>query len=84
MKDMANTSSNLLKSKSLQAAKEKEMLIKGILIAFIGALILLAPHFMAPTELRDILASSYLVGWFSLLLGGVFVAQVVARRWAKQ
>jgi uncharacterized membrane protein HdeD (DUF308 family) len=58
-----------------------ERLLKGIFIALIGLVVLLAPSFMAATELRNVLASSYLVGWFALLLGGVFITQYLVRRW---
>jgi uncharacterized membrane protein HdeD (DUF308 family) len=58
-----------------------ERLVKGIFIALIGLVVLLAPSFMAATELRNVVASSYLVGWFALLLGGVFIAQDLVRRW---
>lgn len=58
-----------------------ELLLKGIFIALIGLVLLLAPSFMAATELRAIVAESYLVGWFALLLGGVFIVQYAVRRW---
>ncbi len=58
-----------------------ELLQKGVLIALIGLAVLIAPAFMAATEMRAIVTSSYLVGWFALLLGGVFIAQHAARRW---
>lgn len=59
----------------------RELLQKGSFIALIGLAVLLAPTFMAATELRAIVASSYLVGWFALLLGAVFIAQYAVRRW---
>lgn len=58
-----------------------ELLLKGIFIALIGLFVLVAPAFMAATELRGIIAESYLVGWFALLLGGVFITQYAVRRW---
>jgi uncharacterized membrane protein HdeD (DUF308 family) len=58
-----------------------ERLLKGIFIALIGLAVLLAPSFMAASELRTVVADAYLVGWFALLLGGVFIAQAAARRW---
>jgi uncharacterized membrane protein HdeD (DUF308 family) len=57
-----------------------ELLLKGIFIALIGLALLLAPRFMAATELRAIVAESYLVGWFALLLGAVFITQYAVRR----
>lgn len=58
-----------------------ELLLKGIFIALIGLALLLAPRYMAATEMRAIVAESYLVGWFALLLGGVFITQYAVRRW---
>lgn len=57
-----------------------ELLFKGIFIALIGLAVLLAPSYMAATELRAIVADAYLVGWFALLLGGVFIVQYAVRR----
>jgi uncharacterized membrane protein HdeD (DUF308 family) len=42
---------------------------------------LIGPLFMADPAFRSIVTDSYLVGWFALLLGGVFIAQYCARRW---
>ena len=68
---------------SRQHDKANELLFKGIVIALIGLLLLLAPSFMAASELRTIVAQSYLVGWFALLLGGVFITQYAVRRWKR-
>lgn len=57
-----------------------DLLFKGIFITLIGLALLLAPRFMAATELRAIVADSYLVGWFALLLGAVFITQYAVRR----
>lgn len=61
-----------------------ELLLKGIFIAFIGLFVLVAPAFMAATEMRAIVTQSYLVGWFALLLGGVFIVQFAVRRWKER
>jgi uncharacterized membrane protein HdeD (DUF308 family) len=57
-----------------------ELLQKGILIAFIGLAVLLAPYFIKSPEMQAIVAGSYLVGWFALVLGGALVVQAVLRR----
>jgi uncharacterized membrane protein HdeD (DUF308 family) len=57
-----------------------ELLQKGILIAFIGLAVLLAPYFIKSPEMQAIVAGAYLVGWFSLVLGGALVVQAVLRR----
>jgi uncharacterized membrane protein HdeD (DUF308 family) len=65
----------------MRMKKETDLLIKGLLIAGLGLCILIGPLFMADPAFRSIVTDSYLVGWFALLLGGVFIAQYCARRW---
>ena len=69
---------------SRQRDQANELLFKGIFIALIGLLLLLAPSFMAASELRTIVAQSYLVGWFALVLGTVFIVQYAVRRWKRE
>lgn len=57
-----------------------DLLQKGIMIAFIGLAVLLSPYFMKSPQLQAIVADSYLVGWFALALGGVFIVQALTRR----
>lgn len=56
---------------------DKDLLTKGLVIAFIGAAVLLAPYFVSSPATRDVIAQSSLVGWFALVLGAAFVV-----RWA--
>jgi uncharacterized membrane protein HdeD (DUF308 family) len=64
-----------------QAAKtNSELLQKGILLVFIGLAVLIGPQFMAPSGVRDMVASSALVGWFALVLGGAFGVLYALRR----
>jgi uncharacterized membrane protein HdeD (DUF308 family) len=64
-----------------QAAKaNSELLQKGLLLAFIGLAVLIGPAFMAPSGLRNMVASSAVVGWFALVLGGAFVVLYALRR----
>jgi VIT1/CCC1 family predicted Fe2+/Mn2+ transporter len=49
-----------------------ELLQKSVFLLFIGLAVLIGPHFMAPSGLRDMVASSAVVGWFALVLGGAF------------
>ena len=56
---------------------DKDLLTKGLLIAFIGAAVLLAPYFVADPAIRGVIAKSSLVGWFGLVLGAAFIV-----RWA--
>jgi len=50
----------------------RELLHKGVLLAFIGLAVLVGPLFMAPSGIRDMVASSAVVGWFALVLGTAF------------
>jgi hypothetical protein len=60
---------------------DKDLLTKGLVIAFIGAAVLLAPYFVSSPAMRDLIAQSSLVGWFALVLGGAFVVRwVLAKR----
>ena len=56
---------------------DKDLLSKGLLIAFIGAAVLLAPYFVSDPAIRDVIGRSSLVGWFGLVLGAAFIG-----RWA--
>lgn len=58
----------------------KEVLIKGMTIALIGIIILLAPIFKPESGIGQLFAQSYLVGWFALILGAAFIAQFLLRR----
>jgi hypothetical protein len=57
----------------------KELLIKGLLLCFIGALVLLAPAFIHAPGM-DAVAGSSVVGWFALALGLAFILQWALRR----
>jgi hypothetical protein len=57
-----------------------ELLLKGIFIALIGLILLLAPSFMAAGEVRAIVASSSLVAWFAFVLGCALIGRYLLRR----
>jgi hypothetical protein len=57
-----------------------DLLVKGIFIALIGLVLLLAPSFMAASELRTIVAGSSLVAWFALVLGLALIVRYALRR----
>ncbi|ROZ61791.1 hypothetical protein [Ramlibacter sp. WS9] len=59
---------------------DKDLLTKGLVIAFIGAAVLLAPYFVSSPAMRDVIAQSSLVGWFALVLGAAFIVRWVLRR----
>lgn len=61
-----------------------DLLIKGILCAFIGLGVLLSPYFISSPGMQGIVAKSALVGWFALVLGCAFIGVHVWRRVAAQ
>ena len=60
-----------------------EILIKGLTIALIGIIILLAPVFKPESGIGQLFAQSYLVGWFALVLGLAFIGQFLWTRFKK-
>jgi hypothetical protein len=67
--------------KSKKNAKaDNELLQKGLLLVFIGLAVLIGPMFMAPSGMRDVVAASAAVGWFSAVLGGGFIVRYGQRR----
>ena len=68
-------------SRTPKATKaDKELLFKGVTLALIGLVILLAPYVARSTSVRDLMGQVALVGWFALVLGGAFIVQYVVRR----
>jgi hypothetical protein len=58
----------------------KDLLIKGIVLCFIGAAVLVSPAFIRAPGFAQAAGGSSVVGWFSLVLGVVFLAQWYLRR----
>lgn len=56
-----------------------DVLQRGIMCTLIGLAVLIAPSFMAPSGMRDMVAQSYLVGWFALVLGVAFLGLYLRR-----
>ena len=59
---------------------DKELLFKGVTLALIGLLILLAPYVARSASVRDLMGQVALVGWFALVLGIAFGVQYGLRR----
>jgi uncharacterized membrane protein HdeD (DUF308 family) len=57
------------RTEAARAKAHRDLFQKGVLVAFIGLAVLFAPRFMRSSELSSIVANSYLVGWFALVLG---------------
>lgn len=66
-----------------KSKSRNEILIKGLTIALIGIIILLAPVFKPESGIGQLFAQSYLVGWFALVLGLAFIAQYLLARFKK-
>ena len=56
-----------------------DLLLRGLLCAFIGAVVLLSPPYLSSPGLRSAIAGSWLVGWFAVVLGGVLAAKGALR-----
>ncbi|MBU1360877.1 MAG: hypothetical protein KKC79_17530 [Gammaproteobacteria bacterium] len=56
------------------------MLERGLLCIFIGAVVLIAPHFLQSDFWRTTVAGAYIVGWFALALGIALVAVELRKR----
>ena len=73
------STSNHLPSRQRDKALN-ELLLKGIFIALIGLVLLLAPSLMAASEVRALVAGSSLVAWFALVLGCALIGRYLVRR----
>ena len=69
-----------LPSAPKKSKSHNEILIKGMTIALIGIIILVAPIFKPESGIGQLFAQSYLVGWFALILGAAFIVQFLLRR----
>ena len=72
-----------LPSTPQKSKARNEILIKGMTIALIGIIILLAPVFKPDSGIGQLFAQSYLVGWFALVLGLAFIGQFLWNRFKK-
>lgn len=58
----------------------RDLLIKGLLLCFIGLLVLVSPMVIRAPGFAQAVGGSSVVGWFALVLGIVFVVQWLVRR----
>lgn len=58
----------------------KDLLIKGLMLCFLGLIVLISPSFIHAPAFAQVVAGSSVVGWFSLVLGIAFLAQWARRR----
>ena len=59
---------------------DQEILFKGVTVALIGLVILLAPYIARSDSVREMMGQASVVGWFALVLGLAFVVQWAVRR----
>ena len=57
-----------------------QMLARGIACIVIGAVVLLAPHFLQSASYRDMVGGAHLVGWFAIVLGVALVVVDLVKR----
>lgn len=57
-----------------------DMLVRGVILVFIGLILLIAPHFMAASDTRDLFVHARIPAWFALVLGAAFVGQYTLRQ----
>lgn len=69
-----------LPSAPQKSKSRNEILIKGMTIALIGLIILVAPLIKPDSGIGQLFAQSYLVGWFALVLGLAFIVQFLLNR----
>lgn len=69
-----------LPSTPQKSKSRNEILIKGMTIALIGLIILVAPLIKPDSGIGQLFAQSYLVGWFALVLGLAFIVQFLLNR----
>jgi uncharacterized membrane protein HdeD (DUF308 family) len=58
----------------------KDLLLKGLILCFVGLLVLISPAFVHAPAFAQAVGGSSVVGWFSLVLGIAFLGQGTLRR----
>ena len=61
-----------------------QMLARGIACIVIGAVVLLAPHFLQSASYREMIGGANLVGWFAIVLGVALVVVDLVKRSRKR
>jgi len=61
----------------------QDLLFKGLVIALIGAAVLLGPHFSRSPAVQELLSGAAVVGWFALVLGLALLGRYFLRRRAR-
>lgn len=67
-------------SSSFRKPTVNDTLVRGVILALIGLVLLVAPQFMSESPLRGLFVQASVVAWFALALGLAFVAKDGLRR----
>lgn len=59
---------------------DQDLLFKGLVIALIGAVVLLGPYFSRSPAVQELLAGARVVGWFALVLGVALLGRYFLRQ----
>lgn len=63
------------RSPSSRKILNNDMLVRGVILTMIGLILIIAPHFMSPSETRDLFNHAQVPAWFALVLGLAFMGQ---------
>ena len=61
-----------------------DMLVRGVILALIGLILIIAPHFMSASDTRELFVHARIPAWFALVLGAAFIGQYTLRQRKKQ
>jgi len=62
------------------AKADKELLLKGVLCAAVGVVILVGPYVSRSPGVQELMGGASVVGWFALVLGCAFIGLFARRR----
>lgn len=57
-----------------------DMLVRGVILALIGLVLIIAPHFMSASDTRELFVHARIPAWFALVLGAAFIGQYLLRQ----
>ena len=63
------------RSPSSRKILNNDMLVRGVILTMIGLILIIAPHFMSPSDTRDLFRHAQVPAWFALVLGLAFIGQ---------
>lgn len=57
-----------------------DMLVRGVILVLIGLILIIGPHFMSPSDIRELFVHARIPAWFALVLGAAFMGQYALRQ----